>query len=287
MNPENQNINNQSITPPTVPVVKQPKAKVNWLIPVITLVVGVALGVGGLLAYQKLSTPKPVATVSPTPITQDTSTSTASPTPAQVSTITSIDNTWNLYTNNKFGFSIKVPKLIAGESHNNCPSNYAVSTAIYDDNIGVYITDEYFYEYPQNNVCQKTINNLSIIDQRANQWKSGQGNPLFVPNNWHIITANASNDSELESFIKSNYGTGCKLGAKSLSSTGMYDVKIQGDGLDLGVSKCPINFVYSLKYSPELRKAATWGVGQAVTFSSPDYKQSYDSEMINSFKFTN
>jgi len=212
---------------------------------------------------------------------------TNSPSPNKVSTTISIDDTWNLYTNNKFGFSMKIPKITVGPVHNNCPEDYTVPTVTFEDYTGVYITGEYFFEYPQNGVCQKTVNNLNIISQRANQWRWSiyQNNPLYTPPFWHIITAKIETDTELESFVKTNYGFGCKVGTKSISPSGVYDVKIQGDGLELENTKCPINYRYALKYSPELKKAATWGAGQDTVFPSTDYKQDYDSEMINSFKF--
>jgi hypothetical protein len=43
--------------------------------------------------------------------------------------------------------------------------------------------------------------------------------------------------------------------------------------------------MYALKYSPDFRKAATWGIGQDVGFASSGYKAIYDEEMIESFVF--
>lgn len=221
--------------------------------------------------------PSPISSISPS--VGPTST-------PEKSTMTSIDSTWNLYTNNVFGFSIKVPKT-AYEFAETCVDGKLdtgpAPVKVFDDPMGAYITYEFFYEYPVDNKCQKTVNTLSIVDQRANQWKSGNGNPLFDPGNWHIINANIQNDAELEQFVKDNYGSSCKVGDKKISSAGVYDVQVLGDGLDLEITKCPINFILALKYSPELKKAATWSVGQSSIFSSKD--GSYDPEMIASFKF--
>jgi hypothetical protein len=46
-----------------------------------------------------------------------------------------------------------------------------------------------------------------------------------------------------------------------------------------------MNFIYALKYSPTLHKAATWGVGQGIAFAGNKYKDNYDMDMVNSFKF--
>jgi hypothetical protein len=255
----------------------------------ITIIILVGLGafLYGKLQGIRIQSPQPTPSVtipetSPTPQAR----ATANP---QGDKITSIDNTWNLYTNYDNGFSIKVPK-VAAEYGGKCVDGKmdveTVPVKIFKDTLGAYITFEYFYEYPTDNNCQKITNSFSIIDQRANLWKTNPQNHLFVPSNWHIVTAKVENDSELENFIKVNWGSGCKLGEKTLNSSGVYDVKVQGDGLDLSETKCPINFVLALKYSSELKKVATWGVGQSVVFSANNFQTTYDQEIIGSFKFT-
>lgn len=261
----------------------------NWLKIFTFIVLGLLVVTGSIfigiqIGKTQISSPK-ISTVLPTTLpTQAISPTISKP----IYTLTSIDNTWNLYTNNQLGFSMQIPKTTSeygGSCVSGKLSNSSVPVKIFNDNQSIYITTEYFYEFPVNNICQKTINSLNIVDQRANQWKNGGKDNLIVPKNWHIITANINNDSELENFIKINYGSGCKLGSKSLSPAGVYDVKVDGDGLELDVSKCPINYIYALKYSPEFHKIASWGIGQEVVFSSDNYKQSYDADMVNSFKF--
>lgn len=292
----------QILTPAPQPVLSQPKP----MLPIILDLIIVALVSGsgvyfwqqgeinklrinqsqqiGYQYNQETPIKSPTTVVSTTEPTRTVPT--VLPTQNKISGIDSIDNTWSLYTNNKNGFSVKVPKSVAGQEHNSCPGNYTVPTAVFDDNTGAYVTVNYFYEYPVNNICQKTTNSLNIIDQRANKWKSGQGNPLFVPSNWHIVVAKVENDTELEQFIKTSWGTSCKLGSKTKTPNGTYDVRVTGDGLDLDTTKCPINFALAFKYSPEFKKAATWAMGQDITFSSAGYKETYDEEIVNSFKFT-
>jgi hypothetical protein len=226
---------------------------------------------------------------------QTTTENTLSPTdiPKQVenNNLVSLDDTWNLYTNEGLGFSMKIPKtayLFGGSCADGNLGNDLVPIKVFSDEKETYITAESFYEYPQDNLCQKTVASLSIIQQRANQWKDNNyENDLFVPSYWRIIVAKVENDTELENFVKTNYGSSCTLGEKKLSASGIYDVKILGDGLGLDTTKCPINFAIALKYSPDLKKAATWGIGQAIIFSSFDYKETYDTEILDSFKFIN
>ena len=282
-------------TTPEIPTPDPTPPPTNWSKVILFTTLGLFIIVGLIFAGIQIGKSQVLIqeaiVITPTAmLTQTTANPATSPTQIKNNTLTSIDDTWNLYSNNLLGFSIKIPKMsfeYGGVCINGKLDVAMVPVTTFDDSQGTYITYEYFNEYPINNVCKKTINDLNTIQQRANQWKNGNGNNLIVPSNWHVVIAKVENDNELEGFIKTNYGSGCKIGTKSLSPTGTYDVKILGDGLDLSETKCPINFVYALKYSPELHKAATWGVGQEVVFSSANYKQNYDSEMINSFKFTN
>lgn len=94
MNTENQNTNQQPTVSEPIPVVEPPKVKIKWLIPVVSLILGVVIGIGGLLAYQKYFAVKPVAVASPSPVPSQTS-----------------DPTTNWKTLiNTFGFSIKYPQ---------------------------------------------------------------------------------------------------------------------------------------------------------------------------------
>ncbi len=86
---------NTPITPPTEPITPSipVQSKNNWLILVIFLVVGILVGIGGLLVYQKYFAVKPIAVASPTPVV------TADPTAD-----------WKTYTNTKYNYSFKYPE---------------------------------------------------------------------------------------------------------------------------------------------------------------------------------
>ena len=65
----------------------------------------------------------------------------------------------------------------------------------------------------------------------------------------------------------------------------VYDVKILGDGLELGESLCGINYIYVLKYVPEAKMVYTYDLGQAYTFAKDTGgSEYYDEEMNNSFQ---
>ena len=279
--------------PPIIQTV--PNKPFPWLVVLLMLIIVGLVSGGGVYLWQQNEIKNLQAGQMPPVVTIPTREvlppqSTAEPTLVPTKFIatprlSSVDSAWNLYTNAQLGFSIKVPKVVVGQSHNNCPENFTSPTTIFDDATGAFITVDYFYEYPVNNVCTKTTNSLVIVDQRANQWKNGQGNTLFVPSNWHIIVAKVNNDQELDQFIKKSWGNACMLGSKTKLANGIYDVHVKGDGLDMEVSKCFLNFAMAFKYSPELNKAATWGIGQDITFNSLNSK-SYDLDMVDSFVFT-
>jgi hypothetical protein len=103
---------------------------------------------------------------------------------------------------------------------------------------------------------------------------------------WTLKTETINSDQDLLAYIKRTYGTGCSVGDKTLSNqSGTYDVTIKGDGLGLDLTKCPINFMYVIKYSPEKKKLVNWDRGQSCYFAASSQMNCYDDEMENSFKF--
>lgn len=210
------------------------------------------------------------------------------------SSLVSLDKTWNLYTNKDYGFSIKVPKEMFhgygtmcrwdGESYR--PKGGTVPVKIFEGDDGVYISGEYFYELGgekiENNShyyseCNKVQNSLTKLEQ----------NRYFQQQYWKFVTKDIKNDGELDVFIKERYGSGCSLGSKVASEQeGVYEVKIQGDGKDLGETACPLNYATVVKYYPAKNKVISWHLGQAATFvADQNYQTIYDQEMLKSFEF--
>jgi len=92
--PMNGNLQTPPVTEPTNPPLSM-KSKNNWLISIVFLVVGILIGVGGILAYQKYVAAKPVAVASPTPV------ATIDPTAS-----------WKTYTDPSGQFSLKYPSSV-------------------------------------------------------------------------------------------------------------------------------------------------------------------------------
>jgi len=187
------------------------------------------------------------------------------PAPIPASSRTSLDNTWDLYTNNTLGFSIEVPK------QNMWTTKKYEAVEILESGDIVYLTDKSSYYY------QKIISN--IASSKTDLQK-------VYGITWGILVRTVNSDKELEDLIKAKYGSSCTLGTMTVvaGDPGTYNVAINGDGLGLDKTNCDINFVKAIRYSPTLKKVAIWDLGQAVTFMLNPTTQA-DTIMSGSFKF--
>lgn len=110
---------------------------------------------------------------------------------------------------------------------------------------------------------------------------------------WSVVIKNIYDDTELDKFIKENYGQGCLIDKKvPAKQNGVYEIEIKGEdwdkGADLGTTTCPINSVVRVLYSPPKNKLMSVNLGQECTFGTDynsDFYKCYDEEMINSFEF--
>lgn len=189
---------------------------------------------------------------------------------------------WKTYTNSQLGFSIKFPQIVCGL--NGCSNETIwVPVKIFEDNENgiVFITEEYYYDnwdresQTKTGSCEKTFNSLESL----------QG--------WRILIEDIKSESELNKFVKDNYGQGCFAGKKELwKQEGVYEIRIEGEDwgpkTDLGTTTCPWNYTYKILYAPEKNKLMSVNLGQECEFgtdlSSQSYK-CYDEEMIDSFRF--
>lgn len=223
--------------------------------------------------------------------------------PTAISTIKSTESTLiekdannNLYTNNKFGFSLIIPKTANQGSCQKIDDSYTLNSSqeipltFFENQDIIYIAGEYFHKLtgeqkiPQGegylfkfSGCQKTSTTFELINQKDN----------YSISSFKIYTADIKNDSELEQFIKSKYGSGCKLGEKTQSkNTDIYDIKILGDGKDLGETKCPINFMVKTKYNQTKGKLVIFELGQACNLIKDQKTYNcYDNDIVDSLKF--
>jgi len=210
-----------------------------------------------------------------------------------VSDLTSLDQTWDLYTNNKYGFSIKVPKKMFHSYGSICewktdsyrPKRGIVPVKIFEDE-NIYISSEYFYELTGETV-KNSIHYYSGCDKIINSLSHLKNEKYFQQQSWEFVIKNVSSDIELENFIKERYGSGCKLGSKNASNqAGVFNVSIQGDGKDLEETKCPLNYATVLKFYPAKNRVISWHLGQESIFVVDEsYQNVYDQEMVDSFRF--
>lgn len=195
--------------------------------------------------------------------------------PAIISTTKSTESTLvekdannNLYTNNKFGFSLILPKTIEESTCQKSEGSYGlggnekVALNFFENGDTVYLAGNYFYNVSGGKTtsagnyiytdCQKIESTFDSIDKKA---AKGGSDAL------KIYAANVKSDDELEQFIKSKYGSGCSLGEKTVGEGDFSIVKITGDGKPLDETKCVANGM-KIDYSQLKNKAVIFEVGQ-------------------------
>lgn len=236
------------------------------------------------------------------PQTTPSPTQRATPTPSvpKELALTSLNATWNQYTNYQLGFSIKVPKEMLqrygsckwdeeGGDHSYRADPALVPVKIYEDtqNSTVYIASEYYYELTGETIenyisyyseCNKVPNSLERVRREYRAERS------HYQQAWNIIVKEVANDSQLDSFIKERYGSGCALGQKTPSEQeGVFNVRIEGT-IETG---CIVNYITVLRYFPAKNKVVSWHLGQDVTFYKVLGTEDiiYDWEMTESFRF--
>lgn len=224
------------------------------------------------------------------------------------SSLESLDETWNKYTDCALGFSIKVPKKMSA-FYGSCewktdsyrPKEALVPVKIFEDNDNgvVYITSEYYHELAGETVkggvhyyskCDKVLNSLERIKSELRSGERGHYQQA-----WDIVVKDVANDSELDAFIKERYGWGCSLGEKTpAKQEGVYSLGIASPegvgGIEEAFEKgCLVNYMTVLKYFPAKNKVVSWHIGQAYTFSKTLGTELedviYDEAMVESFEF--
>jgi len=289
---ENQTTHSLQSNSPEVPLVGQEKNKNKTLIIAFALLFLTASGTAGYFAYQNHQFKQQS---SQTPATSPAPSHSLSPTtaPEKQSELTSLDNTWSLYTNYQLGFSLKIPKISTGDApcvwkgededdHSYRPVYGPVPVKIFEDEKGIYIDHEYRYKLTGEtrdengrsffSGCEKEMITLDILQNEK-------------PQTWNIISEKVTNDQELDTFIKRHFNPACRLGEKTPSQqTGVFDVVVEGDGKQPPETKCWLNYAYVVKYSPEKQRTFTWDLGQACSFYYNEHNDCYSMEMQDSFK---
>jgi hypothetical protein len=258
------------------------QGKTNWKYILIVVILAVIVG-GGMLGYQYQWTPREEIIL---------------PKKEKISEIISLDEIWNTYVNHKLGFSINIPKRVAGL--NRCvepgetETQFLVPIEVFEDyeNNTVYLSQEYYYDARRDSEQQKQIGPCEKIVYSLETLR-GERKPFL---GWAIIIGTAKTDIELDKFIKRNHAPGCFAGdKKSWKQEGVYEVTIKGEdwnkeGIDLGNTTCPWNYAYKLLYEPKKGKVMSVDLGQECSFyneKSPESEsyRCYDEAMIESFRF--
>jgi len=210
-------------------------------------------------------------------------------------TVTSVDAVWDRYTNYDHGFSIKIPRQFYHYNGADCtwdgdsfrPAGGLVPTEVFESPDRIYISSRYFYHLAGETV-QDFVHYYSQCDQVTNSVAVLQSNQYYEQQKWIFEWRdNVNNNADLEAFLRDRYGSGCSLGTQDpTDQPGVFDVKIQGDGLDLGSTLCPLNYATIVRYYPAEHKVVAWDLGQAITFAADsDWMNTYDQEMVDSFRF--
>ncbi|MBU4338839.1 hypothetical protein KKD57_04770 [Patescibacteria group bacterium] len=256
------------------------------------LISGIGAGILGYWQYKNSINPLP--TTSPT-----TSISPViSSNPASTPTITPPPEVWETYTNTELGFSIKYPQMVYGIYRCEPYKPFYVPIKIFDDSKNgiTYITHEYYYEAPYSSElsdytgpCEKIISSLESLKKE----KETYGNPFLT---WVINIKNIKNDSELNKFIKDNYGSTCSMEKKipRKQQTGVYEITLKSEDWDKEIKSeaaaCRLAMSpLIILYKPEIEKIMSVELGQGCFFAisetdGKDY-QCYDNNIIDSFRF--
>lgn len=286
---ENQPTTNASVD--SKPIVQPAlQSKTNWLIPILFTILVSAATFGSMGYYLG----KQTATSQSAILQQLTS---SAPIPKVLTPISEITSDLKTYTNTNLAFSLNLPThmfpFYGGCQYNEAEQSYRPKTAYvpvktFEDGNSVYISHEYYYQLGGERIITQgvgTVSYYSTCDKVTNRLDLVKDANNFHEEKWKITVEAVRNNNELTDFIKKEYGSGCNLEKQQLSKQiGIYDISIKGDGKDLGETKCPINYMIALKYSPEKQKVATWILGQACTFFTED-QGCLDSKIAESFRF--
>ena len=223
-------------------------------------------------------------------------------TPATPAPIPAPPEVWKTYASSELGFSIEYPAMVYGIYRCSPKKPFYVPLKVFEDKESgiIYITEEYYYKAKYDSElneytgpCEKIMNSLEYLKSQReitvdiNDGVSLKSNPFLTK---VFVIKDIKNDTELNKFIKDNYGSECFVKDKKLwRRDGIYEINIEGKDYTKGINpNCPLNYVYKILYTPEKNRVMSVNLGQECQFgtdyNSGDYK-CYDEKMIDSFQF--
>ncbi|MBA3047193.1 hypothetical protein KKC83_06045 [Patescibacteria group bacterium] len=192
------------------------------------------------------------------------------------------DVKWITYQNEEYGFEIEYPEKLtsnkywAGLPDELTESDVLIDSKMFVKNNNFYLHQEYEYGFDWRIGQFIKLEDICIPEYNG---KVEYGLP------WHIVFLDIDNENKLDELIKQKYGASCSYQEKHETNfSNTYDIKIKGDGKDLGSTKCPINYRYHLKYSPIYKRAAFWHTGQECILGL-SFDDCYDQKISDSFRF--
>lgn len=263
----------------------------------------ILLTVTGISACQPFTFPDtPSSTdlpqTTPIPSPSPTLTPRPSPTPIPRVELRSIDEEWNLYTNHKLGFSMKIPKRMyrwdavcepskGSDGTIYTPGPGIVPVVVIEGGDRVYITSKTVIalssskndpsgktRYP-NDQCEIKENTLEMLWNRD-----------YTSYIWDIYVQQVDAEEDLERMVDNYYGECFSVGEITPIEDRYFSfVQVLGDQKPVEESQCLLRGMYIFAYSKNLRTAATWKTGQSVHFPSGPENEDYDWEMWKSFQF--
>jgi hypothetical protein len=219
----------------------------------------------------------------------------SSVTPAKV---IKLNGFWNQYISEDRLFSFNFPRDISSpyggcnwvdngyeKSYRNFPDRIPLKVIDDPETGSAYLTTAYYYalengveieEKTSYSSCSKVDITLEMLKDRKFKQKHFW--------EWHSSTV--SNDDELTVAIKDKYGSRCDIGPKISTGLETYDITVLGDGKGYWLSECFVGPKVAVKYSEALNFMVAVDVGKEHMFTrEPTYSTSYDTEILDSFRF--
>lgn len=211
----------------------------------------------------------------------------------------SLDGTWSQYVNYRLGISIRFPKMMMAQygsckwnaddgDHSYRPEPALVPVRVFENTSAVYVAPEYYYELSEETCydgycyyaeCTKVMNTLVLLQDSESVYQQM----------WRFVVEEVHGDEELDEFIKSRYGSGCKSGEKvPVEQQGVYEVRIEEEG-ESG-AECPhLHWAYAsgfeIRYCENTNKAIAMYLNGYSTFLGDERGfVTYDEEMLDSFR---
>jgi hypothetical protein len=195
-----------------------------------------------------------------------------------------ISTEWVDYENKEYGFALQYPaksihsQFWTGLSEEFSINDVLIPNRILAENNNFYLNQQYSLGFDWQNGKFIKKENTFVPEY--------DGQPGYGTS-WHIIILEARDEKELDSLIKQKYGSGCGHGPKQETVfAGSYDLKLIGDGKDLGSTACPVNYKYYIRYSPARKKVAFWQTGQECIIGL-SFDDCFDQKISDSFHFIN